>query len=138
MQSTLFLELRQRRVLTMTLNPRQTMLPYSFTKFCILLLTIQYGHSFCPNFDRNHLSRRMMATEASKTMVVPPGTVKGPQKDTKRPASFVQGPDKETKPDYENIHGPLGELLDRIFLVVFRSKLAENVGVDSSLPKVRT
>ena len=64
----------------------------------------------------------MMATEASKSMVVPPGTVKGP--------------DLETKPDYENIHGPLGKTMDSVFLTMFRTEMAEKVGVDSSLPKV--
>jgi hypothetical protein len=103
----------------------------------ILLLNLQDGHAFCPKVEGTQTSTRRMST-TPKSSVVPPGTVKGPQKETKRPPSFVQGPDKETKPDYENIHGPLGKLLDRIFLVVFRSKLAENVGVDSSLPKVRT
>ena len=47
----------------------------------------------------------------------------------------VKGPDMETKPDYENIHGPLGKAIDRIFLMVFRARMAEHVGVDSSLPK---
>ena len=47
----------------------------------------------------------------------------------------IPGPPIETKPDYENIHGPLGKTVDDIFLSVFRSKLAERVGVDSKLPK---
>jgi hypothetical protein len=64
----------------------------------------------------------MMATETSKSMVVPPGIAKGP--------------DLETKPDYENIHGPLGKTLDSVFLSIFRTEMAEKVGVDSSLPKV--
>lgn len=56
--------------------------------------------------------------------------------DSKRsPTSRIDGPDIKTKPDYENIHGPLGKTLDKVFLTVFRSKLAEKVGVDSSLPK---
>lgn len=50
--------------------------------------------------------------------------------------NVLKGPDPETKPDYENIHGPLGKNLDRVFLKMFRSRLAENIGVDSSLPKV--
>lgn len=45
------------------------------------------------------------------------------------------GPDPETKPDYDNIHGPLGKELDRVFLKTFRSSLAKNTGIDSSLPK---
>lgn len=50
-------------------------------------------------------------------------------------ATTTQGPDLETKPDYDNIHGPLGKTLDDLFLYVFRTKLAEHVGVDSKLPK---
>jgi len=46
----------------------------------------------------------------------------------------VEGPSLETKPDYENIHGPLGKSLDYTFMALFRSKLAEKVGVDSKLP----
>ena len=49
--------------------------------------------------------------------------------------AVTEGPDLASKPDYENIHGPLGKTLDDIFLYVFRSKLAEHVGVDSKLPK---
>ena len=49
--------------------------------------------------------------------------------------SFVPGPSIETKPDYDNIHGPLGKTLDKVFLKLFRSKLAENIGIDSKLPK---
>ena len=48
----------------------------------------------------------------------------------------IPGPPLDDKPDYENIHGPLGKTLDKVFLKVFRSKMAEKIGVDSSLPKV--
>ncbi|KAG7350409.1 protein of unknown function DUF4033 containing protein [Nitzschia inconspicua] len=48
---------------------------------------------------------------------------------------WVTGPDVATKPDYDNIHGPLGSLMDNIFMRVFRRKLAEHVGFDSSLPQ---
>jgi hypothetical protein len=49
----------------------------------------------------------------------------------------VDGPPAETKPDYEQIHGPLGSKIDRIFLTVFRTKMAEQIGTeyDSDLPK---
>jgi hypothetical protein len=47
----------------------------------------------------------------------------------------VRGPDLATKPDYGNIHGPLGKVVDRLFLTVFRTQLAKHVGVDSNLPK---
>jgi len=50
------------------------------------------------------------------------------------PPGFIEGPPIETKPNYENIHGPLGALLDKVFLSVFRSRMAENIGVDSDLP----
>jgi len=48
----------------------------------------------------------------------------------------VKGPDPATKPDYENISSPLGKELDRLFLKMFRSRFAANLGVDSSLPQV--
>jgi len=47
----------------------------------------------------------------------------------------IKGPDIDTKPEYENIVGPLGKTLDRLFLMIFRTKMAERIGVDSSLPK---
>jgi hypothetical protein len=48
----------------------------------------------------------------------------------------VAGPDVATKPDYDKIHGPLGRLMDHIFLRVFRAKLAEHVGFDSNISQV--
>jgi len=56
-------------------------------------------------------------------------------KQTKISAWTIDGPPEETKPDYENIHGPLGPQIDKFFLKLFRRKLAENVGFDSSLPQ---
>ena len=50
-------------------------------------------------------------------------------------AAFIDGPSIETKPNYDEIHGPLGPVIDRLFLSIFRSKMAENIGVDSALPK---
>jgi hypothetical protein len=47
----------------------------------------------------------------------------------------VQGPLAETKPDYENIHGPLGPHMDALFMKLFRSRMAEHVGVDSDKPQ---
>ena len=51
--------------------------------------------------------------------------------------NIVEGPPIETKPDYEKIHGPLGPTLDKVFLTVFRTKMAEQIGpqYDSKLPK---
>ena len=42
----------------------------------------------------------------------------------------------ESKPEYHNINGPLGPTLDKVFLAVFRTKMAEQVGKenDSKLP----
>ena len=47
----------------------------------------------------------------------------------------IEGPPLETKPDYENIHGLLGKDVDRLFLSIFRTKMAEKVGIDSKLDK---
>lgn len=47
----------------------------------------------------------------------------------------MDGPPIDEKPDYENIHGPMGKWSDKLFLIMFRSKFAEKVGVDSNLPK---
>jgi hypothetical protein len=55
-------------------------------------------------------------------------------KTTAKTGSTVPGPPVDTKPDYANIIGPLGKRMDQVFLSVFRGKLAEQVGVDSSLP----
>lgn len=49
---------------------------------------------------------------------------------------WVAGPDLATKPDYDSIHGPMGSLMDNIFLRVFRGKLSEHVGFDSNLSQV--
>jgi hypothetical protein len=51
-------------------------------------------------------------------------------------APFIQGPPRDTKPDYENIHGPMGKMVDQILLRIFRSRMAEHIGVDSKLPQV--
>ena len=55
------------------------------------------------------------------------------QGDTKQ--LFIEGPPAETKPNYEQINGPLGSFWDKIFLIVFRSKFADQVGIDSKLPQ---
>jgi hypothetical protein len=49
--------------------------------------------------------------------------------------SLVRGPSVETKPDYECIHGPLGPLMDTLFMRLFRAQLAKHVGVDSDKPQ---
>ena len=59
--------------------------------------------------------------------------------ETKELSSFesrsVAGPPLHDKPDYESIVGPLGKPVDNLFLRVFRSQLASNVGFDSKLPQ---
>ena len=52
------------------------------------------------------------------------------------PYPFVEGPPVESKPDYAEINGPLGPILDKLFLIIFRSKMAEQIGKqnDSKLP----
>eukprot|EP00566_Odontella_aurita_P015772 CAMPEP_0113526830 /NCGR_PEP_ID=MMETSP0015_2-20120614/960_1 /TAXON_ID=2838 /ORGANISM="Odontella" /LENGTH=284 /DNA_ID=CAMNT_0000425201 /DNA_START=161 /DNA_END=1015 /DNA_ORIENTATION=- /assembly_acc=CAM_ASM_000160 len=59
----------------------------------------------------------------------------GNRSDGKRTSWTIEGPPPETRPDYEHIHGPLGKFLDDIFMALFRTRLAERVGVDSNLPK---
>ena len=46
----------------------------------------------------------------------------------------IEGPPTETKPDYATIHGPLGPLVDNIFMSLFRIKLAEKINTESKLP----
>jgi hypothetical protein len=48
----------------------------------------------------------------------------------------VMGPPVETKPDYERMHGPLGKIMDKVFMTVFRTQMANKIGMDSQLPKV--
>mmetsp|Transcript_13382 Transcript_13382/g.27335 ORF Transcript_13382/g.27335 Transcript_13382/m.27335 type:complete len:416 (+) Transcript_13382:151-1398(+) len=43
----------------------------------------------------------------------------------------VMGPPPETKPDYASIHGPLGPLADRLFLTIFRLKMASRLANDN-------
>jgi len=47
---------------------------------------------------------------------------------------FIEGPPMETKPNYEEQNGPFGPVLDKLFLNIFRNKMAAQVGIDSSLP----
>jgi hypothetical protein len=90
---------------------------------CVLLLAIPHASTFCPSHEWRTHTRILASSTENSIRSLPPGT--------------VQGPDPATRPDYENIHGPYGKTLDKIFLTVFRTNMAEKVGVDSSLPKVR-
>jgi hypothetical protein len=67
---------------------------------------------------------------------IPTSTDMQEKNNTNYKFQVVAGPDVSTKPKYEDIHGPLGKFMDRLFLTVFRAKLAEHVGIDSKLPKV--
>jgi hypothetical protein len=62
-----------------------------------------------------------------------------PQRQPRRPKQppplFIDGPSPETKPNYEEIYGPLGPFMDKLFMIMFRSKMAEKVGIDSNLPR---
>ena len=71
-------------------------------------------------------------TPQTKAKTTKPST---PKKVNAAKFAVTEGPDLDKKPDYEKIHGPLGKTLDNIFMSVFRTKLAEHVGVDSKLPK---
>lgn len=48
------------------------------------------------------------------------------------PPGFISGP-TDPPPDYSAIHGPLGPLLDGLFLNMFRSALIAEVGADPAL-----
>mmetsp|Transcript_1144 Transcript_1144/g.2700 ORF Transcript_1144/g.2700 Transcript_1144/m.2700 type:complete len:381 (-) Transcript_1144:871-2013(-) len=87
--------------------------------------------------DRNGRTRlsqtRTPPTEQQQGPPAPETTK--PKKLNAAKFAVTEGPDLASKPDYENIHGPLGKTVDDVFMYVFRSKLAEHVGVDSKLPK---
>ena len=111
---------------------------------CLLFLLWMspYGNSFQhgtslprldPTVEQNH---RRETTTSMKMAALNEEKASFRKKSSVTPG-IVKGPDLESKPDYENIHGPLGKTLDSVFLSMFRSKMAEKVGVDSSLPKVR-
>jgi hypothetical protein len=45
--------------------------------------------------------------------------------------TVVEGPPLETKPDYNKIIGPLGSTLDQLFLIIFRHKMAQQIGKEN-------
>lgn len=47
----------------------------------------------------------------------------------------IEGPPVSSKPDYSNYHGPLGKLIDKMFMFIFRVQFARKLGVDSKLPR---
>ena len=100
----------------------------------------QFGHSFVSHKvpHRCFLLRRFSSSPTNNKSLSSSSNNNNnnsPSSSSPGDAGFVKGPDLETKPDYENIHGPLGAVIDKIFLTIFRSKMAEKVGVDSKLPK---
>ena len=73
--------------------------------------------------DDNYMKEKLVGKDYSKQM-------------SNRKQWTVEGPPLETKPDYNNIHGPMGKWPDNLFQTIFRKKLAEKAGFDSSLPEV--
>jgi len=101
------------------------------------VLSIQISSLSCRHLiTRNHSSRLYVAAPRLNEVTKERRKVLPVTEERRKvlPAGFIEGPSLETKPKYEDIHGPLGAFLDRVFLIVFRSKMAENVGVDSDLP----
>jgi len=90
-------------------NPEKTMYTYIFYSLFVLGCNLLYSTGF------------ILSTPLSKNIIA---------------CRVVQGPPLDTKPDYDNIHGPLGPDIDKLFLRIFRGKMAENIGKqhDSSLP----
>ena len=80
-------------------------------------------------------SKSQSTTKSSSSPIPTNSTGQSSKKINAAKFAVTEGPDPSTKPDYDNIHGPLGKTLDKLFLYVFRTKLAEHVGVDSKLPK---
>lgn len=78
----------------------------------------------------------LYSSSISKTspQVIPTAPFKSPNAFNSSKFSVVEGPSLDTKPDYENVHGPLGKAMDTVFMKMFRSRMAEKVGVDSKLP----
>ena len=92
----------------------------SFT-FLIGLVLITSARSFVPDLPVGRSGRPIHSAPASS--------------ETSK-SRTVMGPPIETKPDYEKMHGPLGKTMDKVFMTVFRTKMANKIGIDSQLPKV--
>lgn len=89
---------------------------------------VSFG-AFIHHYDKCTKSRFIATTELSSSLA------DSEKLSPKLNPNWVDGPSKDTKPDYENIHGPMGKFVDDIFLSVFRTKLSENVGIDSNRDK---
>lgn len=106
--------------------------------FLIGLAALSPSASFVPSIGSRHSNRiqvQRQSTTSDEQSTTTSDKEKSPVKQSKLPAKTVMGPPLETKPDYENIHGPLGLLADKVFMSVFRTKMATKVGIDSQLPK---
>ena len=101
------------------------MMPRLFI-FLIGHVLLSSSLSFVPS-QNQHSRRLQLESTASEE---PPQLVKKP-----KIAKTVSGPPEQTKPDYEKIHGPLGRLMDKVFMSVFRIQMAKRLGIDSKLPK---
>jgi hypothetical protein len=108
----------------MTMMHRRRHMPSSLAILSLLLLLASESiHAFTPPLIGKTVTTSLcMSSQEVNSTFTRRGTVAGPPLDD--------------KPDYQNIHGPLGKTLDKVFLTVFRSKMAEKIGVDSALPKV--
>lgn len=120
---------------------RRCHVPSSLAILGLLLLAPESIHAFTPPRIAKTVTTGLSISLQDVTSTVKRGgTVAGPPLNNSTSAvkrgGTVAGPPLDDKPDYQNIHGPLGKTLDKVFLTVFRSKMAEKVGVDSSLPKV--
>lgn len=102
-------------------------LQYNMTRWTRLLLLLSTVVSETVGFVDYYFNSRTRQRQSNVVIF---------QTDKPKPY-FVPGPPAETRPDYENIHGPMGKAVDDVFLAMFRTKLAEQVGVDSDKPLVR-
>lgn len=80
--------------------------------------------------------RHVVSLSSSSTPLDNSNTLNNNNKNNnKRNSTFlelaIRGPPIETKPDYDKIVGPLGRIMDRIFLIVFRRALAHHAQFDS-------
>lgn len=88
-----------------------------------LILYVSRSHSFG---HRPLLTRR---TTTSTTILAA-----APSNTTTWSSTTVRGPDPLTKPNYDAIHGPLGPLMDAVFLAVFRHQLSSHTSIHSERP----
>lgn len=106
----------------------------SFT-FLIALALFYPSLSFSPCDSNRHFCRSILhSTTSNEQQRTTTSQCTTTDKQSKL-SKTITGPPLETKPDYDKIHGPLGPLADQVFLSVFRTQMADKVGIDSKLPK---